>query len=99
MKAIIYARCRTDESRQDVEVQLGQLRREYEQEFEYGSGYKGDQPKLKGCIGQIKMGLYIIYYFTPNIFFNSSSNLGLILHPSAFACSISLRLLSYSFLI
>ena len=65
MKAIIYARCSTDESKQDVEVQLKELRRycehhgwEYDEVFEYGSGYKGDQPKLKDYIEQIKKGFY-----------------------------------------
>ena len=63
MKVLIYARCSTDENRQDVEVQLKELRRyckhqgwEVEEEFEYGSGYKGDQPKLKERLEQIKLG-------------------------------------------
>lgn len=53
MKAIIYARCSTDESRQDVEVQLKQLRDycerqgwEFDEVQEYGSGSKGIPPKL-----------------------------------------------------
>ena len=65
MKALIYARCSTDESKQDVEVQLKELRRycehqrwEYEEASEYGSGYKGDQPKLFEKIEQIKLGHY-----------------------------------------
>lgn len=65
MKALIYARCSTDEKKQDVEVQLKELRRycehqgwEHDEVFEYGSGYKGDQPKLKEKIEQIKMGYY-----------------------------------------
>jgi len=65
MRAVIYARCSTDERKQDVEVQLKELRRycehqgwEYLEVFEYGSGYKGDQPKLKATIGMIKLGYY-----------------------------------------
>ena len=65
MKALIYARCSTDEKRQDVEVQLKELRRycehqgwEHDEIFEYGSGYKGDQPELRKKIEQIKLGYY-----------------------------------------
>jgi DNA invertase Pin-like site-specific DNA recombinase len=65
MKTLIYARCSTDENKQDVEVQLKELRRyceqqgwEYDEIFEYGSGYKGDQPKLKEQISYIKAGYY-----------------------------------------
>lgn len=54
MKAIIYARCSTDETKQDVEVQLGQLRdycnRQgwvYDEVSEYESGYKGIPEKLQ----------------------------------------------------
>lgn len=65
MKALIYGRCSTDEARQDVEIQLKELRRycehqgwEYDETFEYGSGFKGDQPKLFEKIEKIKMGHY-----------------------------------------
>ena len=65
MKALIYGRCSTDETRQDVEIQLKELRRycehqgwAYDETFEYGSGYKGDQPKLFEKIEKIKMGYY-----------------------------------------
>ena len=65
MKALIYARCSTDEAHQDVEVQLKELRRycehhgwSYDEVSEYGSGYKGDQPKLKEKLEQIKLGHY-----------------------------------------
>ena len=65
MKALVYARCSTDESHQDVEVQLKELRRycdhqgwSYDEESEYGSGYKRDQPKLLDKIEQIKLGHY-----------------------------------------
>lgn len=65
-KAIIYARCSTDESRQDVEVQLKELRRyceaygwQYEEIFEYGSGYKSDrQPKLDKILNEIRLKHY-----------------------------------------
>ena len=67
MKALIYARCSTDESKQDVEVQLKELRRYCEHQgwsceevSEYGSGYKGDQPKLFEKIEQIKLGYYSV---------------------------------------
>lgn len=61
-KAIIYARCSTDEKRQDVEVQLKELRRECERNgwehdevSEYGSGYKEDkQPELDKIISNIR---------------------------------------------
>ena len=65
MKALIYARCSTDEAHQDVEVQLKELRRycdhhgwSYDEVSEYGSGYKGDQPKLKENLEQIRLGHY-----------------------------------------
>jgi len=64
-KVLIYARCSTDEAHQDVEVQLKELRRycehhswSYNEVSEYGSGYKGDQPKLKEKLEQIKLGHY-----------------------------------------
>jgi DNA invertase Pin-like site-specific DNA recombinase len=54
MRAIIYARCSTDESKQDVEVQLKQLRAfcerenwEYDESWEYASGSKDKQTELK----------------------------------------------------
>ncbi|MBF0331369.1 MAG: recombinase family protein [Candidatus Omnitrophica bacterium] len=60
---IIYARCSTDENKQDVEVQLKELRRyceaygwSYEEAWEYGSGYKTDcQPKLDGVLEKIRL--------------------------------------------
>lgn len=65
MKVLIYARCSTDESRQDVEVQLKALRQhcqhqgwEFDEISEYGSGYKGDQPKLAIKLVDIQKGLY-----------------------------------------
>jgi len=62
-KACIYARCSTEESRQDVEIQLIELRRycqaynwPYEEVFEYGSGYRIDnQPKLDEVIEKIRL--------------------------------------------
>jgi len=66
-KVLIYARCSTDESRQDVDNQLEQLRQycknrkwSWDEAFDYGSGYKGDQPNLKDKLEQIKMGRYQI---------------------------------------
>jgi DNA invertase Pin-like site-specific DNA recombinase len=71
MKALIYARCSTDDKKQDVEVQLKDLRRygdsqgwSYDEVSEYGSGFKGDQPELAKCIEKIRLGYYkaIIVY-------------------------------------
>lgn len=65
MKAIIYARCSTDEKRQDVEVQLKQLRDyckrqgwDYDEHFEYQSGYKSVPQKLQTILNLIAKGLY-----------------------------------------
>jgi DNA invertase Pin-like site-specific DNA recombinase len=65
MRAIIYARCSTDELKQDVEVQLKELRRycdaygwSYDEVSEYGSGYKGDQPRLAEVIEKIRLKHY-----------------------------------------
>ncbi len=67
IKALVYARCSTDESRQDVEVQLKELRRycdqqgwQYDEVAEYGSGYKGDQPRLKEKLEEIRRGAYSV---------------------------------------
>ncbi len=62
-KAIAYCRCSTDESKQDVEIQLKELRRyceaygwQYEEVWEYGSGYKADnQPKLDEILERIRL--------------------------------------------
>lgn len=65
MRAIIYARCSTDESKQDVEVQLKQLREycennnwKYDEVFEYGSGSKSIPPKLQQVLDLIAKRLY-----------------------------------------
>jgi DNA invertase Pin-like site-specific DNA recombinase len=62
IKAVIYARCSTDENKQDVEVQLIELRRycqaygwHFEEVFEYGSGYRGCQPKLDEVIEAVRL--------------------------------------------
>jgi DNA invertase Pin-like site-specific DNA recombinase len=63
VRAILYGRCSTDENRQDVEVQLKELRRyadaygwSYEVVSEYGSGYKADnQPKLDEVLESIRL--------------------------------------------
>lgn len=64
-KAVLYSRCSTDETKQDVEVQLKELRRyaqaygwEYIEIEEYGSGYKGQQPKLKQVLDDIRLKRY-----------------------------------------
>ena len=65
MKAIIYARCSTDESKQDVEVQLKQLRKycqdndwKYDEVFEYSSGSKGIPSKLHNILDLIAQRVY-----------------------------------------
>ena len=65
MRAILYARCSTDETKQDVEVQLKQLRDycktnqwEYDEVFEYGSGSKGVPPKLQQILNLIANRTY-----------------------------------------
>lgn len=67
MRAILYSRCSTDESRQDTDVQLKELRRyaeaygwDYDHVSEYGSGFKGEQPKLKEIIEKIRLKHYSI---------------------------------------
>lgn len=65
-KVIIYARCSTDENRQDVEIQLKELRRyctaygwQFDEVSEYGSGYKTDnQPKLNEVLEKIRLKHY-----------------------------------------
>lgn len=65
MGALIYARCSTDESRQDVEVQLKQLREycvrqgwEYTEVYEYASGSKGVPEKLQETLDLISQRRY-----------------------------------------
>ncbi len=67
MKALIYARCSTDEKRQDVEIQLEECRAyckrqgwEYETAKEYGSGSKEIPPKLRTILTDIKQRKYDI---------------------------------------
>jgi len=65
-KCIIYARCSTDENKQDTEIQLKELRRyceaygwQYDEISEYGSGFKADrQPKLERIIEKIRLRHY-----------------------------------------
>ncbi len=65
-KVVIYARCSTDESKQDVEVQLKELRRycdaygwNYDESWEYGSGFKSDnQPRLDEVLEKIRLKHY-----------------------------------------
>ena len=65
MKAVLYCRCSTDENRQDTDVQLKELRRyasaygwDFDEVSEYGSGFKGEQPKLNEIIEKIRLGYY-----------------------------------------
>ena len=65
VKAILYSRCSTSENRQDVEVQLIELRRycqaygwQCDEVSEYGSGFKGEQPKLDEIIEKIRRKEY-----------------------------------------
>lgn len=67
MKAILYARCSTDERKQDVEVQLKELRRyceaygwKYDEVFEYESGFTGIPPKLTQVLESIRLKKYNI---------------------------------------
>ena len=67
MKVAIYSRCSTDEKRQDTDVQLKELRRyvkaygwQYDEVSEYGSGFKGEQPKLDEVIEKIRKKHYSI---------------------------------------
>ena len=64
---VIYSRCSTDEKRQDTEVQLNELRRyaqaygwTYDEVSEYGSAFKGDQPKLQDVIEKIRLPSFSI---------------------------------------
>lgn len=66
-RAMIYSRCSTDEKRQDTEVQLKELRRyakaydwTFDEVSEYGSGYKGEQPKLQEVIEKIRLRHYSV---------------------------------------
>ena len=71
VRAAIYARCSTDENRQDVSTQLSELRRyceafgwAYDEHQEYDSGYKGTQQKLKILLGEIRRkryGVLLVY--------------------------------------
>ena len=64
-KAIIYARCSTDESKQDTELQLKELRRyckaydwAYDEVFEYESGFNGIPPRLSEVLEGIRLKRY-----------------------------------------
>lgn len=61
IRVVIYARCSSDEARQNVEVQLAELRRyaqafgwEAEEVWEYDSAYKGQQPQLQTVLRRLK---------------------------------------------
>lgn len=82
-KALIYARCSTDEVRQDVEIQLRELRRyceafgwEYDELAEYESGYNGIPPKLKQALEDIRLKRYnILLVYTLDRFSRSHPKL------------------------
>ena len=64
-RVAIYGRCSTTETRQDVELQLAELRRfcqaqgwAYDVVSEYDSGYKGRQEKLREVLRHIQHGRY-----------------------------------------
>ncbi len=68
MRAIIYARCSTDESKQDVEVQLKELRAYcdkegwvYDELFDYSSGSKHIPENLQKALQLTKKGLYGVF--------------------------------------
>ena len=68
VRAIIYARCSTDEARQDCESQINELRRyaeamgwEYDVEQEYDSAYRGKQEQLQRVLEQIRHGQYQVF--------------------------------------
>lgn len=65
MKAIIWCRCSTDESRQDVELQIKPCKEyceknnwEYDIISDYVSGFKGVSPKLQFILNEIAKGTY-----------------------------------------
>jgi len=65
IRTAIYARCSTDENRQDVSTQLSELRRyceafgwAYDEHQEYDSAYKGTQQKLKILLDEIRRKRY-----------------------------------------
>ncbi len=70
-KAILYARCSTDENRQDVEVQLQELRRyatahgwDFDEAQEYDSGFNSSQEKLQEVLEAIRRkryGVLLVY--------------------------------------
>jgi DNA invertase Pin-like site-specific DNA recombinase len=65
MKAIIWSRCSTDESRQDVELQIKPCEEyckqqgwDYDIAYEYISGSKAVPPKLQQVLDEIAKGNY-----------------------------------------
>jgi len=68
MKTIIYARCSTDEKKQDVEIQIQQLKEycdrqgwKYDVLWEYASGSKQVPEKLRKALNLIKERHYDIF--------------------------------------
>lgn len=83
MKAVIYARCSTDEKKQDVEVQLKELRRyceaygwDYDEVFEYESGFNGVPQKLGQVLEEIRLKKYnVLLVYTLDRFSRSHPKL------------------------
>jgi len=74
MRAIIYARCSTDESKQDVEIQLDQVKEyckrqgwDYDVHWEYSSASKQIPDKLRKILNLIRKRMYeviVVYDLT-----------------------------------
>jgi len=67
-KVLIYARCSTDEQKQDVELQLKELRKycenqgwEYDEISEYVSGFKGIPKELRKALERVGEGYYKVF--------------------------------------
>ena len=68
-KVVLYSRCSSDEHRQDVENQLRELRAyceqvgwtDYDEVWEFDSGFRGKQEKLQAVLEQIKHGKYQVF--------------------------------------
>jgi len=83
MKAIIWARCSTDENRQDVDLQIKpcedyckQQGWEYDIVSEYVSGYKGIPEKLQQILDEIAKGTYqVIIVYSMDRFSRNKPNM------------------------
>ena len=68
MRTIIYARCSTDEKKQDVDIQIQELKDycnrqgwKYDIQWEYGSGSKQVPDKLRKVLNLIKQRNYDVF--------------------------------------